>query len=54
MTFKELFTPKKVKMSEVVSPTPTRAASRALDQAMKRANNDQKAVSEKAANLRSR
>jgi hypothetical protein len=54
MSIKELFAPKKIKMSDIVSPTPSRAASKALDQAMKRANNDQKAVSDKAANLRSR
>lgn len=39
-------------MSDVVSPTPSRAASKAIEQAMKRANNDQKAVSNKAAGLR--
>jgi hypothetical protein len=52
MSIKELFAPRKVKMSDVVSPTPSRAASKAIEQAMKRANNDQKAVSNKAADLR--
>lgn len=52
MSIKELFAPKKVKMSEVVSPTPSRAASKVLNQAMKRASNDQKALSSKAATLR--
>lgn len=54
MSIKELFAPKKIKMSDVVSPAPSRAASKALDQAMKRASDDQKAVSAKAANLRPR
>ncbi len=52
MSIKELFAPKKIKISDVVSPTPSRAASRVLEQAMKRASNDQKAVSDKAAGLR--
>jgi|GEM_PF-3217320 len=52
MSIKELFASKKVKMSDVVSPTPSAAASKVLDRAMKRANNDQKTVSEKAASLR--
>ncbi|HSX06315.1 MAG TPA: hypothetical protein VLG92_01180 [Candidatus Saccharimonadia bacterium] len=47
MSIKELF-PKKVKISDVVSPTPSRAASKVLDVAMKRANNHQKAVSSSA------
>jgi hypothetical protein len=54
MSIRELFTPKKIKMSDVVAPTPSRAASKVLDQAMKRANNDQKALSQKAAALRAR
>lgn len=54
MSIKELFAPKKIKMSDVVSPTPSRAASKVLDQAMKRANDDQKIVIHKAAHLRSR
>jgi len=54
MSIKELFAPKKVKMSDVVSPVPSRAASKVLNNAMKRANDDQKAVSNKAAALRSR
>lgn len=50
--FKSLFSPKKVTLSDVVSPKPSKAATKALDVAIKRAYKDQHTVSQKASALR--
>lgn len=44
--------PKKVELRDVASPTPSRAASRAIDGAIKRAHSDQQSVSRKAQLIR--
>ena len=50
---KSIFKPKKVELSDVASPKPSRAATRVLNGAIKRAYADQQAVSRKAELLRS-
>jgi hypothetical protein len=48
----KLFGKKKVTLSDVASPNPSRAASRALNGAISRAHADQQSVSKKARTLR--
>ena len=50
---KSILKPKKVQLSDVASPKPSRAAARALNGAMKRAYADQQSLSQKAHVLRS-
>lgn len=50
---KSIFKPKKVELSDVASPKPSRAATRVLNGALKRAYDDQKAISRKAEAIRS-
>jgi hypothetical protein len=50
---KSIFKSKKVELSDVASPKPSRAATRAINGALKRAYADQRAVSRKAHALRS-
>jgi hypothetical protein len=50
---KSIFKSKKVELSDVASPKPSRAATRVLNGALKRAYDDQKAVSRKAEAIRS-
>jgi hypothetical protein len=49
---KSLFAPKKVKMSDVASPRPSKAAVKALDSAIKRAHKDQDTIRHKATAIR--
>ena len=51
-TIKSLFAPKKVKMSDIASPQPSKAATKAVDSAMKRAYKDQVRVRQSASALR--
>ncbi|MEI9913942.1 MAG: hypothetical protein WDN66_02980 [Candidatus Saccharibacteria bacterium] len=53
MKIKSIIKPKKVALSDVASPKPSRAATRAISGAIKRAYLDQKTVSQEAHSLRS-
>lgn len=52
-TIKTILRPKKVELRDVASPKPSRAATKVLNGALKRAYADQQAVSRKAEVLRS-
>ena len=49
---KTIFKPKKVELSDVAAPKPSKAASRVLDGAVKRAYEDQESTSRKAQAIR--
>ncbi len=51
--FKSIFRAKKVQLSDIASPKPSRAAARVLNGAMKRAHADQISLSRRAQALRS-
>ena len=51
---RSLIRPKKVALSDVASPKPSRAATRVINGALKRAYADQKTISQQAQALRSR
>lgn len=50
---RKIIKPKKVELSDVASPTPSRAAGRALNDAIKQAYREQQATSKQAAIIRS-
>ena len=50
---KSLFKSKKVELSDVASPRPSKAATKAINGALKRAYEDQKSITRKAHALRS-
>jgi hypothetical protein len=49
---KKILAPKKVQLSDVASPKPSKAATRVLNGALKKAYQDQRAISRRAAVLR--
>jgi hypothetical protein len=51
-SLKSIVKPKKVALSDVASPKPSRAATRVINDALKRAYADQKSVSRQATALR--
>lgn len=52
-TIRSVFKPKKVALSDIASPKPSRAATRVLNGALKKAHKDQQMVLRKAASLHS-
>lgn len=51
-TLKSLFKPKKVELSDIASPKPSKAATRVLNGALKRAYDEQQLVLRKAGDVR--